>query len=102
MSESEIQQLLSEYLEGHLGQDELDCLFDLDESDETDLSRHLVGLLSEASHAHWTRKELRKALRPFANIVWREAEGVPVSKGTSLGYRSSSTTRPTEALLPAA
>jgi len=66
MSESKIQQLVTDYLEKRIGLDVLESrLLDLGTSQESELSRRIVGLLAEASHAHWEEEELANAIRPF-------------------------------------
>ena len=74
MSESEIRQLVRDYREHLIPLDRLESrLLDIDIPEETDLSRQLVGLLAEASHAHWPeediRMELASAVGPFAKSV---------------------------------
>ena len=74
MSESEIRQLVRDYRAHLVSLDRLESrLLDIDIPEETDLSRRLVGLLAEASHAHWPeediREELGNALRPFSFVV---------------------------------
>jgi hypothetical protein len=74
MRESEVWQLVEDYRKNAISLDLLESrLLDLDISEETDLSRQLVGLLAEASHAHWSkddiRQELENAVRPFAFVA---------------------------------
>ena len=71
MSESEIWQLVEDYRTRVIPLDRLESqLLEIDIPEESDLSRQLVGLLAEASHAHWSetglREELENAARPFA------------------------------------
>ena len=63
MRESEILQLVEDYRARLIPLDRLESkLLDLDISEETDLSRQLVGLLAEASHAHWSKESIRREL----------------------------------------
>jgi len=63
MSEPEIRQLVENYIASMIALDLLESkLLDLDISEETDLSRRLVGLLAEASHAHWSEEDVRREL----------------------------------------
>jgi hypothetical protein len=71
MTESEIRQLVDDYVAQAIPLDDVESrLLDIDLHEETELSRKLVGLLAEASHAHWSeqdiRQELEIAARPFA------------------------------------
>ena len=63
MSEFEIRQLVEDYRAHVIAIDRLESkLLDLDVSEETNLSRRLVGLLAEASHAHWSEEDIRQEL----------------------------------------
>jgi hypothetical protein len=92
MSDSEIRQLVEDYREHVISLDLLESrLLSLDISQETDLSRQLVGLLAEASHAHWSKDEIREELentmRPFA-FVFHIIPGEHLSNEDVFGMRS--------------
>jgi len=70
MDKLELQRLVLDYLDHMIELGDLEGpLLDLDAPQESDLSRQMVGLLAEASHAHWTedeiRQELARAVYPF-------------------------------------
>jgi hypothetical protein len=75
MSESEIRQLVEDYRAQVVPLDLLESrLLDVDIPEETDLSRQLVGLLAEASHAHWPEEDIGEEL---AKAVQSEAPNRP-------------------------
>jgi hypothetical protein len=80
MGEPELQKLVLDYLDHMIALGDLEGpLLDLDIPRESALSRKLVGLLAEASHAHWTedgiRQELASAVFPF--LALETHAGVP-------------------------
>jgi hypothetical protein len=72
MRDSEIRQLVEDYRAHAVSLDLLESrLLALDISEETDLSRQLVGLLAEASHAHWSEEGIRQELENAIRAVMR-------------------------------
>jgi hypothetical protein len=72
MRDSEILQLVEDYRAHAVSLELLESrLLALDISEETDLSRQLVGLLSEASHAHWSEEGIRQELGNAVRAVMR-------------------------------
>ncbi|MGB7760375.1 MAG: hypothetical protein WBL61_11130 [Bryobacteraceae bacterium] len=70
MGEPDLEGLALDYLDNLIGLEDLEGpLLDLEPPQENALSGKLVGLLAEASHAHWTedeiRQELASAVYPF-------------------------------------
>jgi hypothetical protein len=70
MTESDVRKLVEDYLSEAIQIDTIEGrLLDLEPSEETELSKRLVGLFAEASHAHWeedeVREELINAIRPI-------------------------------------
>jgi len=76
MTEPDVWKLADDYLNEaiQIGAVE-ERLLDIEPSQETELSRRLIGLFAEASHAHWTENELREelgnVLRLFASHVYK-------------------------------
>jgi len=78
MSEPELRQLLTEYLEDRIDLESVEArVFDLDLSQEDALIRQIAGLLAEASHAHWNKEQLATAIRPFVVGFAQNHAGTP-------------------------
>jgi hypothetical protein len=96
MTEFEFRQLLGAYYDGDVQTGALEeHLLSLCPSEETDLSRDLVGLLAEASHAHWAEGELREellnAIRPFVQRFAENHYGDSSWFSTPESYSDSAT-----------
>ena|SRR2546421_1266035 len=78
MSEPELRQLLTEYLEERIDLEAVEArVFDLDLSQEDALIRQIAGLLAEASHADWDKEQVASALRPFVVGFAQNHAGTP-------------------------
>ncbi|MGA2275096.1 MAG: hypothetical protein ABSH00_16190 [Bryobacteraceae bacterium] len=88
MGEPELQKLVLDYLDHMIELGDLEGpLLDLDVSRESALSRKLVGLLAEASHAHWTEDEIRQELAgavfPFLTSETHAGDPTPLPMAQS-------------------
>jgi hypothetical protein len=78
MSEPELRQLLTEYLEDRIDLKAVEeRIFDLDLPQEDAITGQIAGLLAEASHAHWDKEQVATALRPFVVGFAQNHAGTP-------------------------
>lgn len=95
MTDPEIRRLLSDYLDKRVSRDVLEsAMLGIGESEETELSRDVVGVLAESSHAEWSEEDLEDVLLPFVlGAVYNRPKQIVHGKPPAKSYQSTSSMR---------